>query len=111
MSKNENSCNVKDYTLCILATLIIGGFFGTNALVFLIPHDPNNVVITTILNYTNSLAMLAAGYYFGASKSGDEKAKGTATTATVTPEGTTTLRTEPAPPTDPVTSGQTPQKG
>lgn len=69
------SCNVKDWTLCILGVLIVLGFFATNLMIFLFPHDPNNVTINTILNYTNSLVVFVAGYYFGSSKSGDDKNK------------------------------------
>lgn len=73
--KEPMPCNVKDWTLCILGVLIVLGFFATNLMIFLFPHDPNNVTINTILNYTNSLVVFVAGYYFGSSKSGDDKNK------------------------------------
>lgn len=70
---------MKELTLSMLAFIIIAGFFTGNYII--LEHhvdlaDPQKMTtINTILNYSNSLAMLAAGYFFGASQQTSSKDK------------------------------------
>lgn len=92
-------CNIKDWTLCLLGILIVCGFFFINWLVLtgLIVAD-NDTNVTTILNYTNSLVIFVAGYFFGASKSNTDKDKTNADLASAI-AGTGTGGPPPAAPT------------
>lgn len=115
--KSPEPCNIKDYTLCILGVGIVIGFFFVNYLVLVDKISPDNDTnVTTILNYTNSLVIFVAGFFFGASKTNTDKDKaiadmasasagtgnGTTTTATVEADKTT-VKTEPT-----KTSGEVP---
>lgn len=119
-------CNIKDWTLCLLGGMIVVGFFFINYLVLTRQVTPDNDTnVTTILNYTNSLVIFVAGYFFGASKASGDKDKAiadmasagvgtgngqpTTTTTTITPDKTV-VKNEPTKPVSPEPPLQTSEK-
>lgn len=83
---------MKEFTLCLLAVMIVAGFFLGHFYIVDIPSDTNDPTkagnLTSVLNYENSITMLAVGYFFGSSKSSADKDKTISTMADQPTKGT-----------------------
>lgn len=76
--EKKSSCNMRDWTLCILAVMVVGSFLAYGFIVILglgVPLDPKERAddIKTFINFSWAAVGMALGFYFGSSKGSEDK--------------------------------------